>query len=292
MRSGKCFSYIRPQNRTYVNSIYQNTDLLSHAISVQYYNSEKRWFDMILIEIGNTAVKAVTVTETGRSNLFKVGIHQTKQLKSELSKLREDQNVVLSSVRKDVAQIVLDQRPRLNIYQITTAETGKVKLDYKTPESLGIDRVLACLGAADQSGGKGVIVVDAGTACTIDLMTKNFVFKGGVIMPGLALISKSMREFLPELPQVKPEIPGSFPGGSTAESIRWGIYGGFINAVRSFVEMYREMGNNPVLYLTGGDGKFLSGNLKGYKSLYRENLVFDGMEAFMRLNEIRFDDQP
>lgn len=245
---------------------------------------------MIFIEIGNTSVKAARVTESGCNFLFTIRIHQAKKLDSELSKLRDNEQVVLSSVRKDVTQIVLNHRPRLKIYQITTAETGKVKLDYKTPESLGIDRVLACLGAVDHSGGKNVIVVDAGTACTIDYMTKKLVYNGGVIMPGLALFKRSMRDFLPELPQVPAEIPASYPGGSTDESIRWGIYGGFINAVQSFVDRYREFGTTPAVYLTGGDGEFLSENLKGYNCIYRENLVFDGMEAFIRLNEISFDD--
>jgi len=245
---------------------------------------------MIFIEIGNTSVKAARVIESGYKRLFTIGIHQTKKLDSELSKLRDNERVVLSSVRKDVTQIVHKHLYRLKIYQITTAETGNVVLDYKTPETLGIDRVLACLGAAVNSKENDVIVVDAGTACTIDYMTKNYVYKGGVIMPGLELFKKSMRDFLPELPQVPAEIPASFPGGSTDESIRWGIYGGFINAVQSIVDRYQELGTKLAIYLTGGDGEFLSENLKGYKGMYRENLVFDGMEAFIRLNEISFDD--
>jgi len=245
---------------------------------------------MVLLEIGNTSVKAARVTGTGCSTLFKAGIHQTEKLESELSALRENEILVLSSVRKDVAELVLKHRRRLKIYQITAADTGKVKLDYKTPETLGIDRVLACLGAAADSAGNDVIVVDAGTACTIDYMAKNYVFKGGVIMPGLALFKNLMRDLLPELPQVEPGVPESFPGSSTDESVRWGLYGGFLNAVRSFVDMMAEAGAKPVLYLTGGDGEFISKNLGNYHSIYRENLVFDGMEAFIRINEISFDD--
>lgn len=245
---------------------------------------------MIFIEIGNTSVKAVRNASSDRVFLFKMGIHQPEKLNNELLALPVNEIVILSSVRKDLTKVVYKHRNRLTLFQITTGNLGKVKLDYKTPETLGIDRVLACLGATDHSSGQDVVVVDAGTACTIDNMTKNYVYKGGVIMPGLSLFKNSMRDFLPELPQVKPEVPDSFPGRSTDESIRWGMYGGFLYAVKYFVDRYQEIGNKSTLYLTGGDGEFLSKHLKEYKSIYRENLVFDGMAAFIKINEISFDE--
>jgi len=243
---------------------------------------------MVFIEIGNTSVKAVRGTSSEPEFLFKVSINQPNRLESELLTLPDNEKVILSSVRKDRAEIVYNHKNRLSLFEITTGNLGKVKLDYKTPETLGIDRVLACLGAIDQSYAQNVIVIDAGTSCTIDYMTKDLVFRGGVIMPGLAVYRKAMRELLPELPDVKLELPASFPGRSTDEAIRWGVFGGFIYAVQSFVEMYNQPNNNTAFYTTGGDGQTIAKNLKDeYEFIYRENLVFYGMEAFLRLNDIK-----
>ncbi|CAN5388786.1 type III pantothenate kinase [soil metagenome] len=243
---------------------------------------------MVFIEIGNTSVKAVRKVSAYREFLFKISIHQTKKLNNELLALPENEKVILSSVRKDITDLVNNHWDRFSMFQITTGNLGKVKLDYKTPETLGIDRVLACLGATAHSPGQDVVVVDAGTSCTIDYMTKDLVFRGGVIMPGLAVYRKAMRELLPELPDVKSELPKSFPGRSTDEAIQWGMFGGFTYAVQSFVDTYRTLGNKSAFYATGGDGQSIAASLNDrYKCIYRENLVFDGMEVFLRLSDIR-----
>lgn len=242
---------------------------------------------MVFIEIGNSSVKAVRVTGNRWIKLFKIGINQDTILENELSNLSDDEQVILSSVRKEIADVVQNHSDRLTIYQITTADLGIIKLNYKTPESLGIDRVLACLGAAVHSKGQDVIVVDAGTACTIDYMTKDYTFNGGVIMPGLAVYRKAIKNILPELPDVKVELPGSFPGRSTDEAIRWGLYGGFLNAIQSFIELYKKDGIISDLYMTGGDGELIAGYFKDhYKCIYKDNLVFKGMSAYLKINDI------
>jgi type III pantothenate kinase len=95
---------------------------------------------------------------------------------------------------------------------------------------------LVCLAAWKETGGEDVIVIDAGSACTVDLMTKKGVFKGGIIMPGIQIIKHSMRTRLPELPEVPDSIPNEWPGKSTAECIAWGVNGGFLLAIRGFIE--------------------------------------------------------
>lgn len=242
---------------------------------------------MVFIEIGNTSVKGVRITATDRLFLFKINIHHRKVFEKELKNLNDGEKVVISSVRKDVADIVYSFRDRLTIFQISTGNLGKIKLDYKTPDTLGIDRVMACVGAAVHAKGKDVIVVDAGTACTIDFMSKEFIFRGGVIMPGLAVYQHAMKDALPELPAIRLELPGSFPGQSTDEAIKWGLFGGFIHAVESFIDKYRNHAKDSELYITGGDGKIIADHLQGtYNKIYKEDLVFEGMDKFLKLNDI------
>ncbi|REL33702.1 type III pantothenate kinase [Rhodohalobacter sp. SW132] len=243
---------------------------------------------MIFIEAGNTAVKAVRVHPEKFDEIFRVETEQPALLKKEMQNLTDGEQILLSSVRKDMTEVINDTHNRLNVQQITYKNLGVVSLDYKTPETLGIDRVLACLGAATDAGGKDVIVIDSGTACTIDYMSGDFSFKGGVIMPGLAVYRKGMQQILPELPQTDHSLPDHFPGRSTEESLRWGVYGGFIYSIASFVEKYRKQNPSVKIYSAGGDGLKLSEDLRKRFSLsvnFRQELVFDGMRAYLSLNK-------
>lgn len=241
---------------------------------------------MILIEIGNTSVKAVKDTDGDRSPLFKIGTDDNEGLREELTKLNRGSVVILSSVRKDLSELMLEYSDNLKIQVIDRTSLGRINIDYKTPETLGIDRVLACAGGVAHSG-SDVVVVDAGTACTIDFMSADYTFRGGVILPGLPVLRHSMRSLAPELPDVDQELPDMFPGKSTREAIQFGLNGGFIHAVSSFVGRYvNEHGDAKVL-VTGGDGPFVQASLENtYGSDHFENLVFDGMLAWKKINQV------
>ena len=243
---------------------------------------------MIFIEVGNSSAKAFRVQKTSYIELFKAETGRNDDLRARMNRIPDNEVVVLSSVRKDVSDVILESSERLKIKVITHENLRAVRLDYRTPATLGIDRVLACLGALLHAGKKDVIVIDSGTACTIDFMTGELVFKGGVIMPGLPVQRRAMRDILPELPDVKPELPDTFPGRSTNESIQWGVYGGFFQTIGLFIEKYREQYSSASIYSAGGDGQLLSDILNnhfGFSVTFRKDLVLDGMRAWMELNE-------
>lgn len=241
---------------------------------------------MVFIEIGNSSVKAVRIIEGNRQNLFRVDLSEENLLADHLLELRKNEFVLLSSVRKDLTSLLKKRVSHLRFHEITRDRLGVIQIDYDTPETLGIDRVIACAGAVEIAS-SDVIVVDAGTACTVDYMTKSFCFKGGVIMPGLPILRHSMETLLPELPQVEQSIPEHFPGKSTAGAIRIGLNGGFVNAVNSFIQQYRQLYGGAKVLFTGGDGEFIAKSLGAeYVASFHENLVFDGMGTYLRINEI------
>lgn len=241
---------------------------------------------MILIEIGNSSVKAVRVKDGSRKPFFKIGTDELDALRNRLSSLPVNELVLLSSVRKDLAPIFREFEDRLKIYTIRYNQLGKIQLDYDTPETLGIDRVLACAGAVHHAK-TDVVVVDAGTACTVDLMTSDYCFKGGVIMPGLPMLRHSMRSLTPELPDVEQNFPDHFPGRTTKDAIKIGMNGGFLHAISSFIGQYKSRFEHVEIFVTGGDGEFVRKGLPDeIKSRYFENLVFDGMLAWREINQI------
>ena len=241
---------------------------------------------MILVEIGNTSVKAVREESGHRSPLFKVSTENVVELHRELERLDKNELMLLSSVRKDITALILDSKIRPTIHAIRYDKLGNITLDYNSPETLGIDRVLACAGGV-RLAKSDVVVVDAGTACTVDFMTAGYTFKGGVILPGLRMLRHSMQTLTPELPEVDQSIPSHFPGKSTRDAIRIGLNGGFIHTISRFIEQYINLFDEVEILVTGGDGHFVQEQLKEkFASSFHENLVFDGMLAWKELNVI------
>lgn len=153
------------------------------------------------------------------------------------------------------------------------------KLDYDTPETLGIDRYLSCLGAV-QFAGSQVVVIDAGTACTIDFMDDEDVYHGGMIMPGLAIWERGLRQHAPALPETERSIPDRWPGQSTEASIRWGLYGGFRDIMTTALDRFERTYGTYQLFVTGGD----AGTLAGWIDRPAERnqmLVFEGMRQMV-----------
>lgn len=137
-----------------------------------------------------------------------------------------------------------------------------LELDIDTPESVGLDRVLACLAAKKYAQVREpFLVVQAGTALVINLVNAAGAFAGGAILPGSALMAKSLREHTAQLPEVvidKPVAP--VPGRTTRDAIRTGIYWASIGAILTLRTGFCDSEVLPV-FLTGGDAELLLGSI-------------------------------
>ncbi|MBD3391366.1 MAG: type III pantothenate kinase [Chitinivibrionales bacterium] len=129
-----------------------------------------------------------------------------------------------------------------------------VRFDYEDPATLGADRIANCLYARAAVAGSDVIVIDAGTAITVDGVTREGVFAGGVILPGMALQIASLNTGAALLPRI---TAGShtpvFPGMSTVDCIRSGVVLGLGDAVHGLVSRFGDaFGAPPVVLACGG----------------------------------------
>jgi type III pantothenate kinase len=121
------------------------------------------------------------------------------------------------------------------------------------PEETGVDRVLNVAAAYEQMG-KACVVVDAGTAVTVDCCNDEGAFLGGAIAPGLSMQLDCLREKTAKLPPVQFEVPSSAFGKNTADAMRVGVYNGLRGLVRDAAENYAtELGFWPDIIATGGD---------------------------------------
>jgi type III pantothenate kinase len=125
------------------------------------------------------------------------------------------------------------------------------------PARVGIDRLLAAL-AADRlrRPDRAAIVVDLGTAITVDLLDADGAFRGGAILPGIAMSAAALAEHTDALPRVameQLERPPAAVGASTVPAIESGLYWGAVGAVRELIgQMSSDLDASPDVFLTGG----------------------------------------
>ena len=153
------------------------------------------------------------------------------------------------------------------------------------PDRLGIDRLIGAFAAAQRFGAP-LVVVDAGSAVTVDWVNADGVFCGGAIMPGLRLQSKALASGTDALPDISWEAATGQdgPGANTVDAIRLGVLTGLAAGIDRLAIQYKKDANRPpsggdeppTIVLTGGDAAPLSRYLRGdHKQL--PNLVCRGL---------------
>lgn len=163
------------------------------------------------------------------------------------------------------------------------------ELAYRTPETLGIDRLAAAAGAWDAHGAhesspRSVIAIDAGTAVTLDVVTCDGVYIGGVIAPGPALLQRALHNGTAQLPAVPLEWPGRLVGRSTQEALQSGIMGGFVESTRGLLRRVGStLGGASFVVATGGWRQLLADHIEGIDHV-NPHLVLDGVRVLMAMN--------
>jgi len=128
------------------------------------------------------------------------------------------------------------------------------------PSEVGADRVVNAVAAFDAFK-TSLIVVDFGTAVTFDYVTAEGEYAGGVIAPGIAISAEALHEKTAKLPMVATGRISSVIGRNTVDSMRSGIYWGFIGLVDGIIErMINEVGGAPKIIATGGLAPLIIGN--------------------------------
>jgi type III pantothenate kinase len=162
---------------------------------------------------------------------------------------------------------------------ITRAAQLGVTNSYKNPTSLGADRWAALIAARARLPG-AACVVDCGTALTIDALDQNGVYRGGVILPGLAL----MRAALLRTQGVRDVVgsAGSTLAQSTADGVAAGILFGLAGAIdRILDEQAALLGATPQVLITGGDAQSLHTLLR-HDVQHAPDLVLEGVARIAR----------
>lgn len=159
-----------------------------------------------------------------------------------------------------------------------------ISIDYGTPGTLGEDRIAAAIGAWSMHKGKSILVVDAGTAVTYDVVTPDGHFAGGNIAPGISMRLAALHRFTARLPKI--EMPHTittkdFLGHDTASAMVLGAVYGIIGSVA----YYRSrLPGETVTVMTGGWARELS-KLCDFKVEVDPDLASKGLNCILTYNE-------
>lgn len=194
----------------------------------------------------------------------------------------------VASVHRDaqrrLQRWVTENRPVDSYVNFTFSDLPiDVKVDH--PEKVGLDRLVAAVGAnLLRDSMRPAVVIDAGTALKVDLVSVSGAFEGGVILPGFHMTARALAGGTDALPEVLLEPTADPPpvlGKSTEAAIRSGLFWGAVGAVREIVARYAEKYGPPQVFVTGGDLQRLA-PLVGSNARFIPNLVLAGIAVSAR----------
>lgn len=163
-------------------------------------------------------------------------------------------------------------------------KTG-LKLRYANPREIGADRIAAAIGAVAHKSNTNTIVVDMGTATTVDVITKQGEYLGGAILPGITMMMHALSSGTAQLPSVEIVKPEKACGSSTVTAIQSGLYYGTLGSIRELIARYTEeafASEKPTVIATGGFA-YLFENA-GLFDEVKPQLVLDGLRIALTLN--------
>ena len=153
---------------------------------------------------------------------------------------------------------------------------GGVKINYADVTRLGVDRWLAMLGAFERSKGP-CIVIDSGTAFTLDILNEDGMHLGGYILPGLWLMKESLTCKTGIRLEAKTLEPCLDLGNSTDEAVVNGGLAALVALIEKKMEELSKSGCDPKVYLTGGDADFFVRQMDFPALELDMDLVLDGL---------------
>lgn len=161
----------------------------------------------------------------------------------------------------DTIKIAVSESYSVNARIIDNRDITTIDIAYTPIEAAGTDRLLNSLAAADLYG-TPVIVCSMGTAFTIDYIDQDRKLVGGLIAPGLRILSRAFHVSTARLPEVTLENVDSVLQIDTSGSLRSGIINGFAAQVDGLIKQVKnEIGKKPLVVATGGDAQMIADRL-------------------------------
>ncbi|HSL85732.1 MAG TPA: type III pantothenate kinase [Bacteroidales bacterium] len=236
----------------------------------------------LIIDIGNNSVKSAFIRD---GQIVESGRHASTDeiagfLENECSRFEK---TIISTV-VDITAAFTERISKMTSYLHLLSHKSffPFSVDYDTPETLGMDRLAAVAWAYNKYRNGNVLVIDAGSAITFDLLTGGR-YTGGTISPGMQMRFRALNSFTGRLPLVSPDRNVEFPARSTTDAINSGVIKGIVYEINEYICKFEKEYSQPMVLLTGGDAGFLADKLRG-NAVVDTDLVTKGLNYILEYN--------
>ena len=238
----------------------------------------------LVIDLGNTQTKAGIFSDKELVKKFVFDKNAAVEIKKLLTEFPDIKHTMVSSVINHNKEIInlLQNKTLCTNFDINTHLFFKIL--YKTPETLGKDRIAAVAGAIALYPKKPLLVIDAGTCIKYNFVSSTNEFIGGAISPGVEMRFKALSVFTDRLPHLQfDEQEKELIGSSTRTSIISGVQQGALFEMEGFLKKFKEQYKDGIVVGTGGNLSFLVDGLKN--SIFAApDLILSGLNEILLYN--------
>jgi type III pantothenate kinase len=235
----------------------------------------------LVIDVGNTRTKIGIFVNNGiqkvdRFDSFVEAVKYVNNLEWNASIISTTQpigNDELKGINRFEKVLLLDENTSVPIIN-----------EYKTPKTLGKDRLAAVVGAQFLFPQKNCMVIDAGTCITYDVINAEGRYIGGNISLGFRLRSRALNHFTGALPLVEPHVSDIIVGRNTIEAINSGIFNGLVHEVNGVIQSYKTLYSELKVLLCGGEASYLVNHINN-EIFANQNLVLLGLHKILLHND-------
>lgn len=237
----------------------------------------------LVVDIGNTLLK-LAVFDGGRLVAQQcVGELREETFAGLLGGARAARAVVASTRGEAPAIVEAVRRHTDYLLEFTPATPVPIGNAYLTPATLGRDRLAAAVGAATLYPRRNALIVDFGTAVTLDFVSADGVFRGGCISPGMAMRFRALHEYTAALPLCDATDSAELLGRTTDEAVRLGVMNSLAFEIEGYIARMQGEIEDLCVIFTGGDTNFFAKRIKN--TIFANcNLVFCGLNRILEHN--------
>ena len=238
----------------------------------------------LIIDKGNTKTKFCVFKHSEIQFFKSVSEDCLKDVLSEISSQFKILKIIVSIVGQDLNFKLNNIFPDvINVIHLNNSLKLPFINKYKTPNTLGVDRVALITSAFVKYPNENVLVIDAGTCITFDFINNTNEYIGGAISPGLQMRFKALNNYTSKLPLINFRDIDFLVGGNTEESILSGVLNGAVLEIDGVISDYKSQYDDLKVVLTGGNVNFLSKQLKS-SIFVHQNFIFEGLNYLLEYN--------
>ncbi len=236
--------------------------------------------DLILLDAGNTFLKVAYLKDGEICVLDRVSFSENSQLEKYFHKLKQNPKALTSVLSAE--QTLKIQSIVGNCVLLNPKSNLPIHLDYKTPETLGFDRVCNAVAISVLKNSINTVSIDIGTCIKFDFV-QDKTYKGGSISPGIKLRYKSLHDYTAKLPLLNFSESVTLIGKSTSSSIHSGVINGIQAEINEMIHLYEQKFVDLTFFVTGGDAQHF--DFEGKNNIFaNENLTLLGLYKIYQLN--------